>query len=89
MCTCHFECGTHCGTTAEQSSYDPESTFIQRAGEGRLIIFPCLAAFSSSPSVKNSLYYFHSGFELTTAVKGPYVSHFGIVQLLPQNVRLN
>lgn len=44
-------CYKHC-VTAEESCKDPQSTFIQRANPKSLIIFPCLAAFSSSPKSK-------------------------------------
>lgn len=50
--------------------------------------FPVFGCFFQFPQVKNSLYYFHSGFEPTTAVKVPYVSHLGFVYFLPQNVKL-
>jgi len=53
--------------------------------------FPLFGCFFQLPWVKNSLYYFHSGFELTTAVKVPYVSHLEAVFffLLPLNFKLN
>lgn len=43
--------------------------------------FPLFGCFFQFPSVKNSPYYFHSGFELTTVVKVPYVSHLAFLSL--------
>lgn len=45
--TYHFECSTDLAATK-----NPESSFFQRADYKRLIIFSCLAAFSSSPKSK-------------------------------------
>lgn len=64
----------------KRGSFDGPDLFQERTKKKHLIIFPCLA-FSTLPQVRNSLDDFHGGFELSAAVSGPYVSHFGRVWL--------